>query len=195
MPTPSWSELSRSRKAEVTILIIFTIWLLLVFIAPLSLPKGSVQDLSGKVGEIDSGEQLDSMNPLAWAIYTIGDMNCHQLPERSLFLNDNQMPFCSRDLGIFIGLVTGMLLAILLNIRISLLLFLLTLVPMGIDGSLQLLTDYESSNVIRLITGLIAGAGVSLIISRLARQVLDVYDENSESNRSRRGKEGGRQAR
>jgi uncharacterized membrane protein len=184
MPIPSWSELRRSRKAEVTMLIIFTIWLLLILVAPLSLPRGSVQDLSGEVGGIDSGEQIDSMNPLAWVIYTIGDMYCHQIPERSLFLNDNQMPFCSRDLGIFVGLVAGMLLAILLNIRISILLFLLTLVPMGIDGSLQLLTDYESSNMLRLMTGLIAGVGVSLIMSRLARQVLDVYDENSESIRS-----------
>jgi uncharacterized membrane protein len=184
MPIPSWSELRRSSKAEVTMLIIFTIWLLLILIAPLSLPRGSVQDLSGKVGGIDSGEQLDSMNPLARVMYTIGDMYCHQIPERSLFLNDNQMPFCSRDLGIFIGLVAGMLLAILLNIRIPILLFLLTLIPMGIDGSLQLLTDYESSNMLRLITGFIAGAGVSFIMSRLARQVLDRYDENPESIRS-----------
>ncbi|HUV24467.1 MAG TPA: DUF2085 domain-containing protein [Methanomassiliicoccales archaeon] len=181
MPIPSWSELRRSRKAEVTMLIVFAIWLLLVVIAPLSLPRDSVQDLSGTVGEIENGEQFDSMNPLAWVVYTIGDMYCHQISDRSLYLNENQMPLCSRDLGIFIGLVAGMLLAILLNIRISILLFILILVPMGIDGSLQLLTGYESSNLIRLITGLMAGTGVALIMSRLARQVLDVYDENPES--------------
>jgi uncharacterized membrane protein len=165
MPIPSWSELRRSRKAEVTMLIVFAIWLLLIVIAPLSL---------------ESGEQFDSMNPLAWVVYTIGDMYCHQISDRSLYLNENQMPFCSRDLGIFIGLVAGMSFAILLNIRISILLFIFTLVPIGIDGSLQLLTGYESSNLIRLITGLMAGAGVGLIMSRLARQVLDVYDETPE---------------
>ena len=183
MPIPSWSELRRSRKAEVTMLLVFTIWLLLVLVAPLSLPRGSVQDLYGSVGNLDSGDQLDSMNPLARVVYTIGDMYCHQIPDRSLVLNDNQMPFCSRDLGIFIGLVAGMLLAVLMNIRISVLVFLLTLIPMGIDGSLQLLTDYESSNLLRLITGLIAGVGVSLLMSRLARQVLDPYDENPEPSR------------
>ena len=37
------------------------------------------------------------------------------------------------------------------------LMVLLALVPIGLDGTIQLLTDYESTNSRRLVTGLIAG--------------------------------------
>lgn len=161
-------------------LVIFSVWLIIVILIPFSLPSGSVTDLSGKVGEIDNGGALEGMNPVARVIYTIGDVNCHQLSERSLFINGNQMPFCSRDLGIFIGLVIGVILALLLDLRISILVFILTLIPMGVDGLLQVLTDYQSANGLRLVTGIIAGAGVSLLLSRFAMQVLDPYDKGSE---------------
>jgi uncharacterized membrane protein len=148
--------------------------LLVVVAAPFSLPYGSVEDLSGRVGEIDNDEQLEEMNLFARVVYTIGDINCHQLEGRSYHLNGNQMPFCTRDLGIFIGLVMGLGLALLLRLRISFLVLILLLAPMGLDGGLQLLTPYESSNVIRMITGIIGGAGLGLILSRLARQALDI---------------------
>lgn len=180
VPIPRWSDMKRSRKARVTMLIIFSAWLIIVVLSPFSLPSGSVTDLSGKVGEIDNGEALEGMNPVARIIYAIGDINCHQLTERSLFINGNQMSFCSRDLGIFIGLVAGVSLALLLDIRISILVFLLTLIPMGVDGLLQILTDYQSTNSLRLVTGIVAGAGVSLLLSRFAMQVLDSYDRGSE---------------
>ena len=42
-------------------------------------------------------------------------------------------------------------------VGIGLALVLLALVPIGLDGTIQLLTDYESTNSRRLVTGLIAG--------------------------------------
>lgn len=163
-------------------MMVLVIWLALVILAPFSLPSESVKDLSGRVGVIDNEDQINDMNPFAGAMYYLGDLNCHQLSERSLYLNGNQMPFCSRDLGLFIGLVGGMILAIALDIGMSLPIFLLTLAPLGADGLLQLLTAYESSNSVRLLTGIIAGLGVALLLSRLVKQVLGVYDEGQDSN-------------
>jgi uncharacterized membrane protein len=36
---------------------------------------------------------------------------------------------------------------------------------MGIDGGLQLVTEYESTNPLRLATGFIAGAAASLLLA------------------------------
>ncbi len=179
MDIPGWSELRPFRKAEITMLVVFTIWLSLVMVAPFTLPPGSVVDLSGKVGDIDNGEQLEQMNPLARVVYTIGDINCHQLSERSYYLNGNQMPFCSRDVGLFIGLVAGLILAIVSGLNISILILLLLLVPLGVDGVLQLVTDYESSNALRMITGVVGGVGVGMILSRFAHRMLEVENDNS----------------
>ena len=38
----------------------------------------------------------------------------------------------------------------------------LAIIPIGLDGGIQLLTDYESNNILRLLTGAIFGAGVCL---------------------------------
>ena len=168
-----WKDLPPRRRAEATILLAFGIWLALVFIAPLALPAGSVGDLSGSVGSVDNWESIERMNPLAGAIYLLGDSQCHQLAERSFVLNGNQMPFCTRDLGIFIGLVAGMGLAFSGRIRIGLKLSLLLLAPMALDGGAQLISSYESSNIIRLATGVIAGVGIAYLLDWFAVRVLE----------------------
>jgi len=174
--TSGWASLRQSKKVEITLMVIFVVWLLMVVLAPLTLPAGSVKDLSGKVGEIDNSVQLDGMNPFARVIYTLGDINCHQLPDRSLFINWNQMPFCVRDVGIFIGLILGLAIAILLNVRITFLVFAIGILPLVTDGVLQLFTDYESSNAIRIATGALGGVAISLLLSRFIKEVFDRYE-------------------
>ena len=115
------------------------------------------------------------MNPFSAAIYLIGDGNCHQLSERSLYLNGNQMPFCARDVGIFLGLAIGMLIvllalpAVLLD-RASILLAL----PILIDGGVQYVGGgYESTNALRLLTGMLGGCGGLLLPGLRGRPVAD----------------------
>jgi uncharacterized membrane protein len=168
-----WKDLRLRRRAEATILIAFSIWLALVFIAPFTLPAGSVTDLSGSVGTIDNWGSIEKMNPLAGAVYLLGDSQCHQLVERSFFLNGNQMPFCTRDLGIFIGLVIGIGLAFSGRLRIGLKLSLLLLIPMALDGGAQLISSYQSSNAIRMATGLVAGIGLAYLLDWFAGRVLE----------------------
>jgi uncharacterized membrane protein len=158
-------------KFEMTMAAITVVLLLWIIVAPLTLSHESVKDLSGTVGPIDNSEQIKKMNLFAQAIYYFGDINCHQIDDRSYFLNGNEMPVCSRDLGIFIGLPIGFLLCFFLSFRPRFYLVILTALPIGIDGGLQAITSYESFNTLRLITGMIGGLAVTFFLVMIAVEI------------------------
>ena len=143
-------------------------WLSLLLFSPYMIDNGSTGDLSGVVGKYDNRDVIQEMNFLAKFIYYVGDLNCHQLSHRSYSYNDNQMSFCARDTGIFLGLVLGFMYASRKKIVLTLPLVIAALLPIGLDGTIQLLTDYESTNPKRLITGLIAGVATGIAIKIIA---------------------------
>lgn len=155
-------------------LAIFVAWLAVVLIAPLSLPNGSVKDLSGAVGRLDNPGQEARMNLFAQAVYTVGDIECHQIAERSFYLNGNELPICSRDVGISIGLMVGMAIGLLYIRRINPLLLAVGLLPMLLDGGIQAISSYQSNNTLRIVTGLIAGAAMALLLCEFAARYLEV---------------------
>ncbi|UCG68794.1 MAG: DUF2085 domain-containing protein, partial [Thermoplasmata archaeon] len=148
----------------IIIFLVVTIWSLGMIIAPLTLPANSVKDLTGTVGEVENEDITKDMNLYAKHYYDAGDFNCHTIKERSFFINGNQMPFCVRDIAIFFGMALG--LGIVLFIRIPLKWWWLIggLVPIGLDGTVQLLTPYESNNLFRLLTGGLAGVVTTLAL-------------------------------
>ena len=110
-------------------------YLVLCFLAPFSLPSNSVPELSGRANAIDYANEdswgnrdhgedspvghnqslhggafiWSDLSPV-WALtYAFGDLNCHQKHERSWEINGNQMPVCTRDIGIFLGFAIGCL--------------------------------------------------------------------------------------
>ena len=97
--------------------------------------------------------------------YLFNVLMCHQLPERSFELFGQYMPICSRDAGLFFGVFF----ACLLSFRSSKLprilkpgaLAILSVIPIGADGMMQLLDFWESTNPIRFATGLISGFFIS----------------------------------
>ena len=145
--------------------VISSLWLALVVASPFMVSRNTLEDLSGSVGVKDNGAVFKDLDTLPKAIYSIGDVECHQISDRSYYLNGNQMPFCARDLGLFIGLAAGFGVALFYRVRMNPLYFLLGLIPMGIDGGLQAFTSYESNNPLRLATGIIAGAALAVLIS------------------------------
>jgi uncharacterized membrane protein len=148
------------------------LWLLGNFVSPFLVPAGTV-DLgnTGIVG-MDHEEDIDSIdNGFAEFFYVMGDGNCHQRASRSFFLNDNQMPFCSRCTAIFIGLVVGILIVMFLELEVNFLVVVLGLVPIGVDGLLQLATDYESSNPVRFVTGLLAGIVTAIALGFIITEI------------------------
>jgi uncharacterized membrane protein len=161
-------------KAKRAMLIFFTAWLIISLAAPFTLQAGSVTDLSGVAGREDNAATIGRMNPFAATVYLIGDVNCHQLKDRSFFLNGNQMPYCARDTGIFIGLAIGMLLLLLLSPKFSWLALIALCIPILADGGIQLITNYESTNLLRLITGLLGGVGAAYFLGHIADVSLTV---------------------
>jgi uncharacterized membrane protein len=154
--------------------LIFFIWVLLQFLAPIFLPENSVEDLSGLVALSDNENTINNMS-FPWnSIYSAGDRLCHQKAERSFFVNGNQMPFCSRCTAIWLGLALGLLFMIFYTIQLDgkfLFIALLCVFPMGLDGVSQLIGLWESTNLIRFITGLltgfICGVAIGVIIDEL----------------------------
>ena len=167
----SWKiieEFSQMGKWNKTSFVILWGWLSLLLLSPYLVENGTTGDLSGVVGKYDNKNVIKDMNIVAKSIYYIGDLNCHQLSHRSYSYNDNQMSFCARDTGIFIGLVLGFMYASRKKTILTLPLVIAALIPIGLDGTIQLLTDYESTNPKRLITGLIAGIATGIAIKIIA---------------------------
>jgi len=142
-------------------------WLALVLTAAYMVPAGTITDLTGTVGTYDNKELIRELSPLPRAVYWVGDIECHQIAERSFFLNDNQMPFCARDLGLFVGLAAGFGITTFYRYKIHPALLVAGLAPMALDGGLQLLTDYESTNLLRIVTGAVAGLATALFLAHM----------------------------
>lgn len=87
---------------------------------------------------------------------------CHKLPERSFFYKGKQFPICARCTGILIGYVIAIIGIFFINIPF--LLCLTLLLPIGIDGIGQYLGKWTSTNIRRLITGILAGIATIYII-------------------------------
>lgn len=150
-------------------------WLVLLILAPLTLERGSVNfGESGKVG-IDNSKIYDNFNPLAKFIYWTGDALCHQKASRSFFINGNQLPYCARCTGIFLGIFLGSFIGLFLAVELKWYWIIIGLAPIGVDGSGQLLNLWESSNLIRLFTGslagLLAGLAVCMLLQELFHEV------------------------
>ena len=167
----SWKiakEIEKLGKWNRIFLAILWTWTLLIAGTPYVNEENSTGDLSGSVGKYDNEEVIEKMNPISRVVYYLGDVNCHQLSHRSYEYNDNQMSFCARDFGIFLGLAMGFTYSLGRRIELTLPLIILALTPIGIDGTVQLLTDYESTNPRRIITGLIAGVATGIALKIIA---------------------------
>lgn len=215
---------ARDREMRVGAMIfgLSTTLLLAMFIAPMTLPAGTVPELQGRANAFDyatadgafsygnqprydayTGTTISPETPFAWTelptahaiAYAFGDLNCHNLGERSWTINGNQMPVCVRDLGIFAGLMVGGAIVhrrslnrwTVTDTALSILpeawqegiyrrrwrhvafygFAALAVVPIGVDGFTQLLTDYESNPLTRMLTGIPFGVGLGLLFGAL----------------------------
>ncbi len=149
-------------------------WVLLQFISPSVLSPGSIDNLSGLTGVYDNKEIVNKISFPYNVVYYIGDIFCHQKSDRSLYINENQMPFCSRCTAIWLGIAIGLGFMIFYSIYLDnkfLFVIIICILPIGIDGLGQLFGFWESTNIIRiltgLITGLISGLAIGVIIDEL----------------------------
>lgn len=168
----------RFRNLIFVFFLIFLGWVLLQFLAPVILPTHSVTDLSGLVGFSDNEHVIRNMS-IPWnAVYSSGDRLCHQQASRSLFINGNEMPFCTRCTAIWLGLAVGLGFMVLYTIELNekfLFIILFSLLPIGIDGTGQLFGLWESSNIIRFFTGLLAGGICGIAIGIIVDEIKTIH--------------------
>ena len=88
---------------------------------------------------------------------------CHRIPNRCLTIHGKTMPICSRCLGLIIGGIVSLFAIFFISFS-YILLFLspLLFLPLIFDGFTQLAKIRESNNILRLVTGLLAGIGIVL---------------------------------
>lgn len=157
--------------------------------APLGAPAGSLRGLDGAVNLVDHADRWSALPTWAGVAYAIGDLTCHQMESRSLHVGGNQFPVDARMLAMFTAGNVGFVMALRppdgpyardsllgwipdrLGARLNspprrkyalALLLAASLLPTAIDGTVQLVTPYESTNALRLITGAVLGLGGAL---------------------------------
>jgi len=167
-------------------------WTVSLFAAPYTLPPGSLTlSNQGRANALDNQDLYGNLNGYAQGVYYLSDIQCHQLPLRSMFLNGNQMPMDARMTSIYTFINLGLLSAALappaatvstgiLNvlpvrarrfvqdrIRVDVFAFLFilaTLMPVAVDGFTQLFGLRESTNELRVLTGAFTGWGTGLLL-------------------------------
>jgi len=91
---------------------------------------------------------------------------CHGDPSRSFWWGGRPFPLCSRCTAFYPAIPTGLFAGALLTVLfepaswLALVLFTLLEIPLVIDGSTQYKGWRRSNNLIRAVTGALAGAGI-----------------------------------
>ena len=83
---------------------------------------------------------------------------CHCIDERSFHINGRKFPICARCTGELAGILIAVFLSFLF--RLSATTAVLLLLPMVVEGFIQALTSYNSTNFRRFITGFMFGYGI-----------------------------------
>lgn len=87
---------------------------------------------------------------------------CHCREDRSFYLKNKKFPICARCTGELFGMICALFLyfTYLPNIIYNIIL----MIPMILDGFIQLTTNYESNNLKRFFTGLFFGYALCNIL-------------------------------
>ena len=89
------------------------------------------------------------------------------------------MPLCSRCVGIYSGIIIGLLIFLILNFQFStntiLKLFIISQIPLIIDGVTQYFKFRTSTNFLRFVTGIIGGIGSGIVIAYLILLIINHF--------------------
>jgi uncharacterized membrane protein len=105
----------------------------------------------------------------ALVIYNSFSRFCHQLPERSFYLNGHPFAVCARCTGIYFGFATGVLLYPLVRTfkrsdAPARKWLLIALVPIALDFALDFFGVWQNTHLSRSVTGALLGAVVAFYV-------------------------------
>lgn len=93
---------------------------------------------------------------------------CHQLPERSFFYKGKQFPVCARCTGVCIGEFLTVI-TCLFGLRIKTSTCLKLIFIMGFDWLIQAIKIKKSTNLRRLVSGILGGFGLFFFYFNILR--------------------------
>ena len=97
-------------------------------------------------------------------------LGCHQRADRSFFIRGKQFPVCARCTGVLIGQSFAIILCVV-GLRIPIYISVLFLLIMFTDWLIQKLNIKESTNIRRLVTGLLGGYGYVVLLAKLCSKI------------------------
>lgn len=195
MASSAWQRLIWS-KPLFGLLGLNLLWTGSFFVAPFAIAPDTFAYQIGTANQMNHWDLWRTLWIYPQAVYAFGDIQCHQLWFRSLWLNGNQMPMCARMTSMYIfanfGLVAAALAdpstsagRVMVNAmpkrvaewlgrfspdRAGAVIVLVGLLPIAIDGFYQLfsnVTHYESTNVMRILTGAPGGFVGGLLVGAM----------------------------
>jgi len=180
------------------LLLLCALYTIAMFIVPFLSPPDTLRHLDGYGNRVDNADKYEDIDPFSRFIYTFADSQCHQKEDRSYILNGNEMPMCSRCTALFFFANFGFISSMFLRPDNSLsktflgmfpkrlarkvteagkvphfmaFVVLAMAAPLALDGTLQLVTPYESTNTIRVLTGLSSGWVGGLVLGLILNNI------------------------
>lgn len=167
-------------------------WALIIVIVPYGIEPDTIHfGDDGYTTYTEHAEAIDEniSNEFIRGIYDSGDSMCHQKESRTLMVNGNQMPYCARCTALFWGIALGVALVAVVRIELKWWWIVGGLVPMGLDGGLQLITSYESTNIMRIITGGMAGMVTGMAIGVIVFELTEIMEYERKLKQQREAEE------
>ena len=88
---------------------------------------------------------------------------CQCRDDRSFHYKGKKFPICARCTGELLGIIFSIFSCIFF--RISMLAIVILVLPLILDGGIQMFTSYESNNFKRFVTGFLFGYGLFMFIA------------------------------
>jgi uncharacterized membrane protein len=144
----------------------------------LDCPAGDLPCIDCGVGIVPdcgcgAGPDCDCGGP-GWVrrVLSMSFVPCHRMPSRSLVFRGKHLPLCARCTAILVGyLAIPLLLAFHMMLPLSL--GVLLQLPMIVDGFTQQWKWRESTNALRVATGLLSGLGQAVIVVTASFLLID----------------------
>lgn len=117
--------------------------------------------------------KVSKMYQTLWIMGKI--FGCHQMPERSFFIAGRQFPVCARCTGAILGSFVGAGLFVFLKYEMPFWLATVMCMVMLLDWGIQYIKIKKSTNIRRLITGMVCGVGLTEIYLQILQVCIAFY--------------------